>query len=69
LLALGPFNETTLAVCRRLGDVCIDLAGELALGAGDYYDLEHYTPAGAEKIAAYLEEKLTRSLDLSQAAR
>ena len=68
LLALGPFNETTLAVCRRLGDICLDLAGELALGAGDYYDLEHYTPAGAEKIAAYLAEKLAHDLGLPQAA-
>ncbi|MFI4986196.1 MAG: SGNH/GDSL hydrolase family protein [Alphaproteobacteria bacterium] len=56
--ALGLFNETSLAVCRREGAICIDLAGELALGDGDYYDLEHYTPAGAEKIGAYLARKL-----------
>jgi hypothetical protein len=56
--AIGLFNEATLAVCRRLGGICVDLAGELALGPGDYYDLEHYTPAGAEKIGAYLAKRL-----------
>lgn len=58
MLALGLFNEAMLEVCRRLGAICVDLAGELALGSDDYYDLTHNTPEGAEKIGAYLAAKL-----------
>jgi hypothetical protein len=55
---LGLFNERTLSFCRRAGDPCIDLAGELALGLDDFYDFNHNNPAGAAKIGDYLAPKI-----------
>jgi lysophospholipase L1-like esterase len=63
--ALSLFNERMLLFCRRSGDVCIDLAQNLALDLEDYYDFVHNTPGGEAKIGAYLApqvgEVLTRS--------
>src|SRR5262249_1236806 len=58
MLSLGLFNEETLAACSRIETTCLDLAGELALGPGDFYDIVHYTPAGAAKIGQYLATRL-----------
>jgi lysophospholipase L1-like esterase len=55
---LGLFNERTLSFCRRAGDLCIDLAGELALGLDDFYDFSHNNPAGAARIGDYLAPKI-----------
>jgi lysophospholipase L1-like esterase len=54
--------DTILTACRAAKGVCIDLAGELDFDVGaDFYDAFHTTPAGAERIARYLFDKL-RSL-------
>jgi hypothetical protein len=62
MLSLGLFNEETLATCRRIGVACLDLAGELPLGLSDFYDIVHYTPAGATKIGQYVATKLYPTL-------
>lgn len=38
--------------------VCLDLATELHFADGDFYDFEHNTPQGAEKIGHWLAGKL-----------
>jgi lysophospholipase L1-like esterase len=62
MLSLGLFNEETLAACHRVEATCVDLAGELSFGPGDFYDIIHYTPAGAAKIGKYLAMKLYPNL-------
>ncbi|MEO5338495.1 MAG: GDSL-type esterase/lipase family protein [Magnetospirillum sp. WYHS-4] len=55
---LAAFNKTTLAVCREVKAICVDLAGELFFEDGDHYDGLHTTPKGSEKIGRYLEARL-----------
>ena len=58
MLKLGLYNEQTLATCHHVEAICLDLAGELSFGPGDFYDIIHYTPAGAARIGKYLAMKL-----------
>ena len=62
-LALMRLNATTLALCRERRLTCLDLASELHFADGDFYDYEHNTPQGAEKIGRWLATKLARLLD------
>lgn len=55
---LVHFNTATLEVCRDRHVACLDLATELRFAAGDFYDYEHNTPQGAEKIGHWLAGKL-----------
>jgi len=55
---LARFNAVTLDVCRAEGVVCLDLASELSFGPGDFYDLVHTSPQGAEKVGLWLYGKL-----------
>jgi hypothetical protein len=52
------FNAATMEVCRDRHVACLDLATELRFVAGDFYDYEHNTPQGAEKIGHWLAGKL-----------
>ncbi len=56
--ALTQFNAATLEVCRSRHVTCLDLATELRFSEGDFYDYEHNTPQGAEKIGKWLAGKL-----------
>ena len=56
--ALTLFNAATLEVCRYRHVACLDLATELPFSEGDFYDYEHNTPQGAEKIGRWLAGKL-----------
>jgi hypothetical protein len=51
-------NNETMEFCRRVGGICVDLAGELEFADGDFYDFSHNTPRGSEKIGVYLYQKL-----------
>jgi lysophospholipase L1-like esterase len=55
---LGRFNAATMEVCRGRHMACLDLATDLRFGDGDFYDYEHNTPQGAEKIGQWLAGKL-----------
>lgn len=52
------FNQTTLSVCEELELTCFDLASEVSFKQGDFYDVYHTTPGGAEKIGKYLARQL-----------
>lgn len=53
-------NSKTLEICSKNGGIGIDLASELDLDlVTDFYDENHNTPIGAEKIGKYLYEKLS----------
>jgi hypothetical protein len=56
--ALTLFNAATLEVCRYRHVACLDLATELQFEEGDFYDYEHNTPQGAERIGRWLAGKL-----------
>ena len=55
---LARFNAATLEVCRDRHVACLNLATELRFSDGDFYDYEHNTPQGAEKIGHWLAGKL-----------
>jgi hypothetical protein len=55
---LSEFNKATLTVCRDEGLLCLDLARELSFEPGDFYDLLHNTPQGADKIGRWLANRL-----------
>jgi len=51
-------NARLMRVCAALKAVCIDLESELKFEPSEFYDFVHNTPAGAEKIGAYLYREL-----------
>ena len=53
-VAITLFNRRLMEACRGLDAVCIDVAGGVAFGDGDFYDRVHTTPAGSKKIGDYL---------------
>jgi lysophospholipase L1-like esterase len=55
---MSLINARTMKTCAERGDVCIDLASELAFDDGDFYDYAHNTPSGAAKIGEYLAAKI-----------
>jgi len=57
-VAITLFNRRLMAACRALDAVCIDVAGEIAFGDGDFYDRIHTTPKGSEKIGNHMAQKL-----------
>ena len=56
------FNDKTLELCRETGGICIDLAAELHFEDGDFYDVNHTSPRGSQKIGAYLARTLQEFL-------
>lgn len=55
---VAAIDRTTLSFCKESGEVCIDLAGQLAFAPGDHYDGLHTTPAGSLRIARFLSQEL-----------
>jgi len=55
---LSLYNAELLKFCAEAKAQCIDLAGELRFGAGDFYDSVHTTPQGSRKVGQYLAAKL-----------
>jgi hypothetical protein len=55
---LTLYNAELLKFCAEAKAHCIDLAGEIRFGPGDFYDSVHTTPQGSRKIGLYLAEKL-----------
>lgn len=56
------FNQTTLEICREVGAVCIDLARDIDLAPGDFYDPVHVDPVGSRKIGEFLYSRLKDAL-------
>jgi lysophospholipase L1-like esterase len=54
------FNAATMRVCRETRAICVDLAGEIDLMAGDFTDAVHTNPSGSRKIGEYLYHRLKR---------
>ena len=55
---LSLYNAELLKFCAEVKAHCVDLAGELRFGPGDYYDSVHTTPQGSRKIGSFLAAKL-----------
>jgi hypothetical protein len=53
------FNEGTRRVAREMDVLLVDLARRLPKSSRLFYDFTHFTPAGAEAVAAILFESLT----------
>jgi hypothetical protein len=53
-IAADGYNRVLLAFCAAERLRCIDLAGELAFGDFDFWDWEHTTPEGSQKIGRHL---------------
>jgi lysophospholipase L1-like esterase len=56
---LELYNEVTRRVGREQGVLVIDLAREMPKDSRYYYDLMHYTNAGADKLADIVAAQLT----------
>src|SRR5262249_5634614 len=54
------YNAELLNFCAEVKAKCIDLAGELRFGPGDYYDSVHTTSQGSREIGIYLAGKLAQ---------
>jgi lysophospholipase L1-like esterase len=55
---LDAFNDVTVEVCEAERIKCIDLARHVAFEIGDFYDVVHTTPQGAEKVGRFIAEAL-----------
>jgi lysophospholipase L1-like esterase len=62
---LEMYNDVTRETCRKEGILLIDLAREMPKSSQYYYDLIHYTNAGAAKVAGIIYEKLQPFLALT----
>jgi hypothetical protein len=52
-------DGVTQAVATEMGSVYVDLAGRGVWEDADFYDFEHMTPRGAEKVGTLLHEALS----------
>ena len=52
--AMESYNDVTRKICQDKNILLIDVAKELPKSSKYYYDLVHYTDAGAEKVAAIM---------------
>jgi hypothetical protein len=63
---MALFNQATLDLCRERADAeCVDLASEVPKDAVDFYDEEHFTEAGAERVAHVVADYLLSPRDAS----
>ena len=53
-IVLENFNRTTLAVCKDVRGICIDLAEKIQLQAEDFDDEVHTNAGGSRKIGLFL---------------
>jgi len=56
---LQALDRELLGFCREKGEICIDLAGKLAMPTDAFYDSMHTTPSGSALIAQFLADELT----------
>ena len=52
------FWKATMEECAKSGGICIDAANEVEWQPGDFYDVIHNTPQGAERLGVYIHSKL-----------
>jgi lysophospholipase L1-like esterase len=55
---LDAIDAATLAFCHASGEACVDLAGQIVLGPGDFSDSIHTSPAGSARVAQFLADAL-----------
>lgn len=55
---IHEFWSATMEECAKANGVCIDAADDIRWEPGDFYDVIHNTPQGAERLGTYLHEKL-----------
>jgi len=56
---LELYNDITREVGREQGVLVIDLAREMPKNSAYYYDLMHFTNAGAARVADLIDARLT----------
>lgn len=59
---LALYNRTTLAVCRDVGGICVDLASKIQLRAENFSDNIHTNAAGSRLIGQFLATELKNKL-------
>ena len=55
---LEAFNEVTRTVCTAKRVPCIDAARAIDYQIGDFYDIIHNSPRGAEKIGRFIADRI-----------
>ena len=58
VVTLLSFNKVVMQTCMAVKAICVDVAGIVEFGDGDFYDRIHNTDKGAQKIGQYLFEAL-----------
>jgi len=56
--ALEAINEVTRAYCKETSALCLDVARDLEVDDGDFYDAVHTTPKGSRKVALAMCRRL-----------
>ena len=54
---MGMQAAQTMETCESLAAVCVDAAATV-FDDGDFYDVVHHTPSGAEKVGLVMYESL-----------
>jgi hypothetical protein len=57
---LDTYNEVTRTICATEKVACIDVARAIDYEIGDFYDVIHNSPRGAERIGRYIADQIAR---------
>lgn len=57
---LEEFNTVTRGVCASENIICFDAARDISYEIGDFYDVVHNSPKGAEKIGRFLADGIAK---------
>lgn len=60
---LEKYNDVTRSMCAEKGYPLIDLASEMPKNSLYFYDMSHFTNAGAERVASIVDSALVPVLD------
>lgn len=55
---IKDFWNVTMEECAKANGVCVDAGDDMRWQPGDFYDVIHNTPQGADRLGKYLHEKL-----------
>jgi len=55
---IREFWNVTMEECAKADGVCVDAGDDIRWAPGDFYDVIHNTPQGADRLGKYIHEKL-----------
>jgi len=55
---MHAFWAVTMEECAKANGVCVDAGNDIRWQPGDFYDIIHNTPQGADRLGKYIHTKL-----------